>query len=292
MKRRSLAPLVAATVFVCFAATAHAAPDPRKECIAAADEGQKLRDDSKLTAAREKFITCSAKACPGVVAKQCSQWLEEIEKDTPSVSFRVIDEQKRELVDVKVIVDGKKISDAVEVKARAMDPGDHVVRIERADGKSVEQKILLRAGEKNRIVELVFEAPAPVTPPTPAPAAPAGPVTVNGQGFKIPVLGWVGLGVGVLGGVGTFLFASSAKSETDDLRAQCGPVCDPSKRDSIDQKLLFANVSLGVGVVGLGVGVVATVLANTGKKQEAAQAGKGHVAVDVGPGSLGVRGTF
>jgi hypothetical protein len=34
------------------------------------------------------------------------------------------------------------------------------------------------------------------------------------------------------------------------------------------------------------------VIANTGKKTEAAEARKGHVAVDLGPGSLGVRGTF
>jgi hypothetical protein len=283
-----------AVAIVLAATQSHAAKPDRKECLAAADDGQKLRDDGKLTVARDKFITCSAKACPAVVSKQCSEWLDEVEKDVPTVSFRVLDEQKRELIDVRLIVDGQKLSDAIEAKTRSIDPGEHTVRIERADGKFVEQKILLRSGEKNRIVELRFEAaaaPTPVAPVAPVAPAPAPEPAPSGGGFHVPLLGWVGLGVGVVGGVGTVLFATSAKSATQDLRDQCAPTCDPSKRDPIDQRLLFANISLGVGVVGLGVGVVATVLANTGKpaKTETAHA---SVAVDVGPGSVGLHGAF
>jgi hypothetical protein len=276
-----------------FSSAAFAGGPDRKECLAAADDGQKLRDEGKLGAARDRFITCSAKACPGVVAKQCSQWLEAVERDLPSVSFRVLDEQKRELVDVSVLFDGVKLSDTVEAKARALDPGSHTVRVERADGRSVEQKVLLRPGEKNRIVELAFEAP-PAAPAPPATPAARPDVDANkGGGFHVPLLGWIGLGVGVAGGVATALFAMSANGDEKDLRDTCAPTCPSSERSPIETKVLLANVGFGVGVVGLGVGIVATVMANTGKpvKKEASRASS--LSLDVSPsGAVLLRGAF
>ena len=281
------APLVTTTA-------AYAGP---KECVAAADEGQKLRDDGKLNAAREKFIACAAKACPGAVSKQCSQWLSETEKDMPTMTFRALDDQGKETVDVKVLVDGGKVSDTIDAHALALDPGEHKVRFERADGRAIEEKVMLRPGEKNRLIELSFQvkaAPAPETPKTPPP-----PVTPEGdKGFHVPLLGWVGLGVGVAGGVMTVAFALSANSDESHLRSTCAPSCDSSQKSSIDTKVVLANVGFGIGVVGLGVAVVTTVLANTGKKSDqpvakrSAAPPKSSVAFDVAPGSVLLRGSF
>ncbi|MEA2747230.1 MAG: hypothetical protein QOI41_1373 [Myxococcales bacterium] len=275
--------------------TAYAGP---KECVAAADEGQKLRDDSKLNAAREKFIMCAAKACPGAVSKQCSQWLIETEKDMPTMTFRALDDQGKETIEVKVLVDGAKVSDTIDAHALALDPGEHKVRYERADGRSVEEKILLRPGEKNRLIELTFQVKT-VAPPEPVkPVTPPPPPPDVDHGFRIPLLGWVGLGVGVVGGVMTVAFAMSANSSETDLRSTCAPRCDPSLKSSIDTKVALANVGFVVGVTGLGVAVVSTVLANTGNKSEqpvaksSAVAPKSSVALDVTPGSVILRGSF
>lgn len=280
-------------VSLVLAGAAHAAEPALKECVAAAEGGQKLRDDGKLTDARDAFITCASSSCPGVVAKQCGEWLEEVERAMPSVSFRVLDPHRRELVDVRIFLDGEKIGDTIDARARAVNPGDHTVRVERADGTSVEQRVIVRAGEKNRIVELAFDALPALAAPSASTSGATSPAaaTVGGEGLRVPLLGWVGLGVGVLGGLGTYLFASSAKGDTDDLRRQCAPACDPSERDSIDQKLLFANVSLGVGAVGLGAGVVATVLANTDRPAKK-EAPRSSVSLDLGPAAAHLRGTF
>jgi hypothetical protein len=274
---------------VATAEPAHAGP---KECIAAADEGQKLRDDGKLTAARDKFIMCAAKACPGADAKKRSEWLIDAENDTPTVTFRAFDEQGKETLAVRVLIDGVAVAQSIEAKALPVDPGEHTVRFELAGGQAVEDKVLVRPGEKNRMIELSFQPKAP--PPAaakPVVPPPAAPPPDEGGGFHVPTLGWIGLGVGVAGGVMTAVFAISANSAESDLRSTCAPSCASSEKSSIDTKIVLANVGLGVGIVGLGVAVVSTVLANTGSKAPPKTA-TSALAVDVTPGSVMFRGAF
>ena len=275
-------------------ATVEPAQAGPKECISAADEGQKLRDDGKLTAARDKFIMCAAKACPGAVAKQCSQWLIDAEHDTPTVTFRAIDEQGKETLAVRVLIDGVAVAQSIDARALSVDPGEHTVRFELASGQGVEDKVLVRPGEKNKMLELSFQPKAP--PPAAKSVAPVTPVTPveDGGGFHVPVLGWVGLGIGVAGGIMTAVFAISANHAESDLRSKCAPICDPSEKSSIDTKIVLANVGLGVGVVGLGLAVVTTVLANTGTKApaKAATVTPSPLRVDVTPGSVMLHGVF
>jgi hypothetical protein len=281
------------TVAGCLAALCFVAEAPAhagtKECIAAADEGQKLRDDSKLTAARDKFIACAAKACPAAVAKQCSQWLVDAEHDTPSVTFRALDEQGKETLEVRVLVDEVALMTAIEARALPVDPGEHKVRFERADGTSVEDKVMLRPGEKNRIIELSFQ---PKTSPSTTPGKPIAPVTLppgeEAQGFHVPLLGWIGIGVTVAGGVMMAAFAVSANKDETHLRDTCAPACDPAEKSGVDTKVVLANVGLGIGVVGLGLAVVSTIVANTGSKPKK----EPSVAFDVAPGALLLRGAF
>jgi len=266
-----------------------------KECIAAADEGQKLRDDGKLTAARDRFIMCAAKACPGAVAKQCSQWLIEAEHDTPTVTFRALDEQGKETLTVRVLIDGTAVAQSIDARALPIDPGEHTVRFELASGQGVEDKVLVRPGEKNKMIELSFQPKAAATPAAkPVPLAPpVAPSPGEGGGFHIPVLGWVGLGIGVAGGVMTAIFAVSANSAESDLRSTCAPNCDSSEKSSIDTKVVLANVGLGVGIAGLGLAVVTTVLANTGSKAPPkAAAAASPLRFDVAPGSVMLHGAF
>jgi hypothetical protein len=293
--------MIAASLAAAPLAVTTAAYAGPKECVAAADDGQKLRDDGKLNAAREKFIVCAAKACPGAVSKQCSQWLVETEKDMPTMTFRALDDQGKETIDVKVIVDGGKVSNTIDAHALALDPGEHNVRFERADGRAVEDKVLLRPGEKNRLIELSFQVKAAPPPEPVKPVAPPPPPVVEpDRGFHVPLLGWVGLGVGVAGGVMTAAFAISANGDESDLRSSCAPSCDSSKKSGIGTKVVLANVGLGIGIVGLGVAVVTTVLANTGnhegkpvaKSSAAKPAAKASIALDAGPGSVLLRGSF
>jgi hypothetical protein len=285
---------------------ARAAGPSRDECIAAADEGQKLRDDGKLGAAHKMNFSRAAKACPAVVAKACAGWREDADRDMPTATFRVLDEQGKELLDVKVAIDAAVDAQPVSAKALPLDPGEHVVHVKRNDGKTLDEKFLLRPGEKNRMVDVRFPPPlvaAPPPTPKPEPAKPQGPTS---DGFRVPLLGWVGLGVFVAGGATTTVFAVMAKSDESDERAKgCAPGCPPSDKDGINTKLAIANVGMGVGIVGLGVAVVTTVLANTGSRSAATgstppgqtaksvqNAGIGALHVDASPGGMWLSGSF
>lgn len=271
------------------AATASAAGPDRKACIAAADDGQKLRDEGKLTLAREKFITCASKSCPAAVAKECSRWVQDTDRDVPSVTFRALDEHGKEVLDVRVSVDDQAIAESIDARSVPLDPGEHKFRFDRADGTSVESKIVIRPAEKNRIVELAFEAPKPATPvPPPPPPRPND----EPSGFRIPILGWVGAGVAVVGVGMTALFAIQANDDEDRLRGTCAPSCPSSERDSIDSKLLLANVGLGVSVVGVGVAVVSTVLVNSGRPSSKAGRLSPTLAPSHGGANFGLAGSF
>lgn len=285
---RLAAAIASLSTSILLASTAHADP---KQCIAAADDGQKLRDDGKLTDAREKFITCAAKTCPAVVSKQCTQWLVEVEQNTPTVTFRALDEGGKETFDVRVSIDGATVATGIEARALPVDPGEHTVRFQLADGRSLEDKVLLRPGEKNRMIELSFQPKSsPQTAPLPlAPSPNAEPST-----FRVPLIAWVGLGVGAVGGVMTVAFAVSANNAESDLRSSCAPHCDSSEKSSIDTKIVLANVGLGIGLVGVGVAVVTTVMENRAPKlaKPVKPETPPSVAFDVAPGAVMLRGAF
>lgn len=267
----------------------------RKACIAAADDGQKLRDENKLSAAREKFILCASKSCPGAVAKECSQWLQDAERDMPSVTFRAKDERGKEILDVRVFVDDQAVAESIDARALPIDPGEHKFKFARSDGKTVEDKVVLRPAEKNRLIEMSFQGPGKGDDPGPAKggASTGGPITPEapGGGFRIPILGWVGAGVAVVGVGMMAFFAISANDDEDRLRSTCAPNCPESERDSVDSKVLLANVGMGVAVVGVGVAVVSTVLANSGSKPKTSR-----VTPTVGPthggAAFGLSGSF
>ncbi len=294
MSRRLLVSL-AVFVLVGFAARPAAAAPDRKACIAAADDGQKLRDEAKLASAREKFISCADKACPGAVSKQCASWVEEVDREMPTLSFRAKDETGREILDAQVFVDGAPFAGAIQSKAAPIDPGSHNVRVVRKDGKSLEDTILVRASEKDRIVELAFPAARPETPPPPALVAPPPKPQAQSAGFHVPWYAWVGVGVGAAGGVGTVAFALSAKSDEDGYRSTCAPACSEGDKSGVQTKVVLANVSMGVGIAGLGFAVVSTVLANLGGGKEKTQASRGaapSLALTRDGGVLLLRGGF
>lgn len=81
------APTLAAAIGLSFTAAssmAHAA-DTKADCIAAADQGQSLRDEGKYSRAREAFAKCARDVCPKVVAQSCNRWLHETDEGTPTV---------------------------------------------------------------------------------------------------------------------------------------------------------------------------------------------------------------
>lgn len=267
-------------------ASAWAAPT-KAACVEAHGDGQTRRKAGKLRSAREKFLVCGDESCPAVVRKECLAWAQEVDAEATSFVVEAAIGGK-DTTDVKVSVDGEVVATSLDGRAIVTDPGPHALRFETPGAPAEEQSLTLRAGEKNRKIAVAFRRPAATEPaaPSPSPGSPPKepPASQPAQGRS--VLPFVFAGVGVVGLAGFTFFgldAGKKKSELDDRG--CKPACPKSDVDAVKRDYLFANVSLGVGAIGLGV---ATYLFMQKPKTESAA----FIAPTSGGGVAGVAGRF
>jgi hypothetical protein len=224
------------------------ADDVKNACSDAYEATQTTRAAGKLRAARGHALACARVECPDVLVGECARWLGEIDASLPTF---VIDAKTRagaDLTSVVVTVDGELVARSASGEAIAIDPGNHVIRVETSDRETSEQQVVMREGEKNRRVAFVFagrRAPAPLAPLAPS-AAGGGP----------PVATYVLGGVGLIG-IGTFAtLGLLGRSEQSDLEDTCMPDCSDDQVESVETKFAVADVALGVGLVALGVAAV------------------------------------
>lgn len=230
------------------------AEGPALDCPSASEEGQRLRDKNRWLEAREMFRACSVDRCPKVVRRDCSKWLAELDESQPSIVVAAQDTTGADLQGVRVQVDGRTIASRLDGSPIAVDPGEHTFTFD-ADGyKTAAQKIVIHVSEKNRLVRVALASTAEPARTEPAKPKPEDPHAARSSGA--PVLAYVVGGVGVLA-LGSFAyFGVRSKSELSDLRATCAPYCASSQLDDVKSKMLVADVSLGVGIVALGVATI------------------------------------
>jgi hypothetical protein len=216
MMRASL--LAAAVVLSLGAASPLArAADTKAECIAAADQGQSLRDDGKYTRAREEFATCARETCPKVVAHSCNQWLHETDEATPTVVLGAKDAAGQDLTNAQVTMDGSSFAESLDGKPVQVDPGQHLFRFTRPGSDPAQASVVLRAGEKNRVVGVtlnptVTAAVEPPASPPPAGEREPGPSFLSAR--NVTALSMLVLGGAAIGGGVYFLAQSGSQSGT------------------------------------------------------------------------------
>jgi hypothetical protein len=235
-------------------AQAQSASGTKLACLQASDKAQQLRVAGKLLAARDTLHACMQEGCPGVVREACSQWLGEVQASLPSIVIGAKDSDGKDLLDLKVSIDGVVVTEHLGGLALPIDPGRHKMRYEKADGAVVEEEILVGEGSKNRGVSVVFPAAG-------AAATTAPPGTAEAQGHRTATTfntamgsGFAAVGAGILG---TALYLDlSTTSDVNALKAShCAPHCDSSRvsNDELDYDL--AGVGLGLGIVAVGAAV-------------------------------------
>lgn len=283
---RALAPALLSFALVSGAAGVAAAADQREACATAAERAQSLRDDGKYRQAREQMLVCARDVCPGPIRSDCTKWLEDVQRDAPTLVFGAR-EGSKDLVDVKVSVDGTLVATSLDGKAFLVDAGAHTVKFER--GSDVrEERLVVRAGEKGRAVSVDFgkgeETSAQGSGSTPTTEPPA--VEKSG-GSLTPALVVGGVGIAALG-VGA-VFGVMGLGEYDDL-GKCKPHCTNDAVDGARTKLLIADVGVGVGVVALAVSAVMILTRPKAQELTDAQAKRSPSGVrfDLAPSSAGV----
>jgi hypothetical protein len=243
--------LLAAAAFVLFLGPLEgSARADASECVKSSEEGLLARDKGRLRDARQRFVTCAADACPKPLRIDCARWLEDVESSLPTVVFGARDAKGEDLFDVDVFVDGERVVGHEQGKAVALDPGPHVVRFERAKtGKTTELKVLLRAGEHNRsILATLATAEERATPRSDGISSSSKP---SSSSVSIPAVVLGGVGILALGSFG--FFALEGSGEKDRLATSCSPRCTDAQVSDLRTDYLVADVSLGVGVVALGL---------------------------------------
>jgi hypothetical protein len=209
-------------------AVARAADQPSRKqvCIDAAERGQTERDDGKYRAARASFLACAQDGCPRVVLQSCTKWLREIDESAPTIVLGAKDERGDDLADVRVTLDGAPFTTHFDGKPVEVDTGEHAIRFERDGCVPVEERVLLRAGEKARVVSAVLR---PINMPGASPPGASSARTPTWQ--TEPVMSprhviSASMAVAALAaaGAGTFfLFESNHEQSTAELlREQLG----------------------------------------------------------------------
>jgi hypothetical protein len=124
-----------------------------------------------------------------------------------------------------------------------VDPGNHVLRLERAGSRPAEKRVTIEEGRKLQRVEVTLEPIA------------AGPAAPTSGPPPVPVLTIVFGAIGVAALAGSAYFEISGNADYRHLRDTCGVTesCAAGDIDSARTRVRVGDVLLGVAVLSLGV---------------------------------------
>jgi hypothetical protein len=219
-------------------------------CVRAHTSGQREAKAGRLKAASELFASCvSLQGCPDAIRAECAELRKDAERSVPTLIFAALDEQGGDLINVRVYFGEQILAQSLDGRPIAVDPGQHHFKFELPSGQILESDVLVREGEKNRIVS-VRAKPEPKS---------ADVVTAsheaNETARKLPTSFWIASGVGAAALASWGVFAALGHGKQSTL-AECSPSCPGSSAadyDAMRRDYLIADISLGVAAVSAGV---------------------------------------
>jgi hypothetical protein len=219
---------VASFLLVALVAIPGRAAPTKEQCIDANSQAQKLRRESKLTAARQQLLSCSDPSCPAVVRGDCTARLDEVQKAQPTLVLDVKSRSGDDLTDVKVTVDGVPFTAKLDGSAVPMDPGEHAFLFEAPGFEAVNKTLVLKETEKDRRERIVLHklpkaGTEPSSPGSAAPLPDEPPVAEPSHGLGTQrLLGIVVGGVGLAGIAVGSVFGLKASSDWSAQQSACG----------------------------------------------------------------------
>lgn len=234
--------------------------DDRAQCVSASEKAQQLRNAGKLSEARDQLVICGRSECPKLVQQDCTQWMSEVLGILPSIVPGAKDRRGRDLIDVKVSIDGKTVTETLDGKPIAVDPGVHNFKFETKGAPAVDERVVVKQGEKNRIVSVTFaigDDPDATKKPGTGDVGHDGDRRDDKQhGSSPPIAAYVVGGLGLVA-LGTALYINlDANADARKLRDECAPKCDPADVDDVEQRRIIAGVTAAAGGALLIAGVV------------------------------------
>jgi hypothetical protein len=198
-----------------------------EQCLTAFGQGQVFERRAKLKQARERLAACIDAECPAAVRGECGQLFQDVSKRIPTIVFDCKNATVSLTPRGALKLDGQAVT--YDGKALEVDPGEHVFDLVGAKPESFRATVL--EGQRSQSIHFQCNEPPP-------PRAIALPLAL--------------LGVSALGFAGFGYFGVTGLSERSDLQA-CRGHCPDADVDSAYYRFLAADISLGVGILALGV---------------------------------------
>jgi hypothetical protein len=231
-----------------------------RECARAYETSQVQRGAGAISRARSEFERCRRADCPEFIRNDCSRWAEELLAEQPTVILSA-KRGSRTLTQVRVSIGSRVLAEQLDDRAVELDPGEYDFRFETAEGGVAISHAVIQSGNKDRLVQVEFDALAREPDASSAVAPKAGDAgrASNQPSMTAPsevargsqVLPWVLLAVGTAS-VGTGVGLSIA-GHSDELRLRetCSPHCTDAQVAPVHTKYLLSDISFGVGLVSL-----------------------------------------
>jgi hypothetical protein len=235
---RLLVPLLCSAALAGPAREARADDPVKASCLEAFESGQRRRLAGELIESRASLQVCSRSECPDVVVRACARWLREVDDAIPTVILGARDASGDDVRGARVLVDGQLAQRGLTGKPLEIDPGQHVFRFE-AGAQHVESRLVINAGEKNRLVRVTLgDGDAGPAAPRASRASRAAPWVLGGVGAALLTAGVV---VDIAGSI-----------ELDDLHDRCNGLCSTSEVDATRTQLIVGDTLIVVGAVTVG----------------------------------------
>jgi len=263
-------------VLLCATLTSEASADEKRACVAASERAQQLRSAGRLGEARAQLTICGRATCPKLVQQDCTHWMIEVLADIPSIVPGAKDRLGHDVVDVRFSIDGKLATETLDGKPISLDPGVHALTFETKGSATLTEQVVIKPGEKNRVVSVNLATLAPSEPPragqgpsaAPSPRPEEGPPPPPG---KPPVAAYVIGAGGIVAGAAALVLTLQADGDARALRdSGCAPHCNPSEVDGIQQRRTIAGVTAITGGALLVAGVVLFFLHDSGRGSSSA----------------------
>src|SRR5688572_15510915 len=132
------------------------AEEKTQQCGHAFETAQQERMKGAYRAARDAARQCSDVQCPAAVINECVKLFEAVQAEIPTVIFTARDHDGKELLDVRVDVDGQRVAERLEGRPLELDPGPHQFRFEAPPHPPVEITQTIRVGDQRRLIEAIL----------------------------------------------------------------------------------------------------------------------------------------
>jgi hypothetical protein len=240
--RSAIVSLITATSFT-LSATAGAVE--KAACIDAHAQIQKLRRAGHLAAARQELVVCLDPGCPGPVRAECGEFAVALDAAQPTLLVDLDDASSVSAV----LVDGNAIDVATLARPLELDPGEHRVDLTTTAGSTSHHRVLLREGERGKVLRVTLaERPAPASVLLATLAPPRR---------RVPTASWVLLGTGSVGIAASAVFGTLALTKGAHLQERCGATrsCPEDEVHAVERNALVADLSFVVSLVSLAAGL-------------------------------------